>query len=123
MRFQVGDMVFTRDGRPSLVLGRKETGHVQLQRKGEQFEEKRKIGIINGLTPDNRVRFEGIVKDLKQTKDPEVRLSQLQSKVKELGANPKNMVLKRYLEGEMSYIMNSEGVHPKTFEVEEGNII
>ena len=122
MGFQVGDMVFTRDGRPSVVTGRRESGHVELERKGEAFENKRKLGLTNGLNSKNRSEFESIIREVRSLESPEARVDQLRSKVAELGQEPSNRVLKRYLESEMSFIMNSEGVHPNTFVVEERNI-
>ena len=122
MRFEVGDMIFTRDGRPAVVTGRKETGHVIVENKGDTFEKTRKFGFSNGLNPKERTEYQKIVKDARQEEAPEDRVSKIKARVDQIGLDPKNWVLKRYLQGEMSYIMNSEGVHPQTFVLDERNI-
>ncbi|SMF21655.1 hypothetical protein [Pseudobacteriovorax antillogorgiicola] len=123
MRFQPGDMVFTRDGRPAVVVGRKDTGHVKLERKGEAFEKTRHFGFANGLTPKVRTEYEKVVREARQEEAPEKRVSKIKAKVDEIGLDPKNWVLRRYLEGEMSFIMNSENVHPTTFVLDEKTIL
>ena len=122
MRFSVGDMMFSREGRPAVVIGREPTGHVIAERKGEKFEKARKLGFINGLAPNQRSKFVEIVKEAKEKAAPEERVQHIQERVNELQTDPKNWVLKRYLESEMAYIMNSEGIHPNTFVFDETDI-
>ena len=122
MRFQPGDIIFSRNGRPAVVTGRKETGHVEVERAGEKFEKSRKFGFANGLKPQDRQEYERVIRESREEEAPENRVSKIKAKVDEIGLDPKNWVLKRYLQGEMSYIMNSENVHPTTFVVDEKKI-
>lgn len=119
MRFNTGDIVFTPDGRPALVTGRKETGHIVVDRKGEKLDKARKNGIINGLSSQDRQKFNEVVNKAKEQPAPENRVKEIQAKVDEIDGKPKNWILKRYLNGEMAYIMNSERVHPQTFDIDK----
>ena len=119
MRFNPGDMVFSRNGRPSVVTGRKETGHIILERKGENMERVRNFGVVNGLTPTQRKEYEDVVNKVRQEPFPEKRIEALQSKVDEMGMDPKKWVVKRYLNAELSHLMNSERIYPNTFTVED----
>ncbi len=123
MKLNVGDMMFTRNGRPAVVVGRQDSGEATAQRKGEEFEKARKFGFINGLSPNQRSKFSDIVMKAREKPAPEDRVQVIQAQVEQLGTAPQNWVLKRYLEGEMSYIMNSEGVHPTIFTFEENDLI
>lgn len=122
MKLNPGDMMFTRNGRPAVVVGRQSSGEAVAQRKGAAFEKARKFGFINGLLPHQREKLFEIVGKAREKPAPEDRIKMLQNQVGQLGADPQNWVLKRYLEGEMSYIMNSEGVHPHTFAFDESEI-
>ena len=119
MRFNTGDIVFTPDGRPALVTGRKETGHIVVDRKGEKLDKARKNGIINGLSSQDRQKFNEVVNKAKEQPAPENRVKEIQAKVDEIDGKPQNWILKRYLNGEMAYIMNSERVHPQTFDIDK----
>ena len=119
MRFNPGDMIFTRDGRPGLITGRRDTGHVIFETRGEKLDKARKHGLVNGLKVEERQEFDAIIKEARQEELPENRLQKLQQKVEEMGVDPKKWALKRYLSGEMSYIMSSEGVHPQNYEIDE----
>lgn len=124
MRFVTGDVVFTRDGRPGVVVGRDPiTEHIDVERKGPNLKKVKNFGLVNGLTPPVRAEYEKIVKEARQHEAPEDRVSYLKEKVDAIGFDPKKWVLKRYLQGEMSYIINSEGVHPRTFRIDEKSII
>ena len=93
MRFNTGDIVFTPDGRPALVTGRKETGHIVVDRKGEKLDKARKNGIINGLSSQDRQKFNEVVNKAKEQPAPENRVKEIQAKVDEIDGKPKNWIL------------------------------
>ncbi len=120
MGFKVGDSYFNRDGYPGVILDRdQKTDQLIVEKDGPNFNKTRNIGYINGLSPQERGEFESIITKVREEKDPRERVAMLQGVVEQLQDDPKKQVLTRYLEGEMSHIMNSEGISPRIFKIDE----
>ncbi len=120
MGFKVGDSYFNRDGYPGVILDRdQKTDQLIVEKDGPNFNKTRNIGYINGLSPQERGEFESIITKVRENKDPRERVAMLQGVVEQLQNDPKKQVLSRYLEGEMSHIMNSEGISPRIFKIDE----
>ncbi len=120
MGFKIGDSYFNRDGYPGVILARdQKTDQLIVEKDGPNFNKTRNIGYINGLSPQERGEFESIITKVREEKDPRERVAMLQVLVEQLQNDPKKQVLTRYLEGEMSHIMNSEGISPRIFKIDE----
>ena len=124
MTYRVGDSSFTRDGRPSVVTNRdRAQGTVKVEKHGEKFDKTRRVGYINGLNKDQRESYNSVVKEVREKETPKERLDLLQKKVAEIKDDPKKITLKRYLEGEITYLMNSTGVKPKDYSIETDQLV
>ncbi|WP_141735354.1 hypothetical protein [Oligoflexus tunisiensis] len=120
MGFKVGDNYFNRDGYPGVIVARDpKTEQLIVEKEGPNFDRARNFGYINGLSPQERGEFETIISEVREKKDPRERVALLQDAVEQLRTDPKKQVLSRYLEGEMSHIMNSEGLSPRIFKIDE----
>lgn len=119
MGFKVGDNYFNRDGYPGVIVGRDKQEALMVEKQGPRFDKARNIGYINGLSPKERGEFEDIIMSMREKKDPRERVEWLQRMVEHFQTDPKKQVLTRYLEGEMAHIMNSEGIHPRIYTIDE----
>jgi hypothetical protein len=120
MGLKVGDNYFNRDGYPGVIVARDlKSGHLVVEKEGPNFDRARNIGYINGLSPQERGEFESIIREVREKEDPRERVSLLQGAVEQLRTDPKKQVLSRYLEGEMAHIINSEGLSPRIFTIDE----
>lgn len=122
MNFRVGDAVFDQAGRPGVMTGRNEQNQLIVERQGEAYEKARRRGFINGLTQDQRTKFNEVMDKVFELKDPKARVSELTTKLDELKLDPRNHIVTRYLQGELTHIMNTEGIQPRTYKVDESNI-
>ena len=117
---KVGDNYFARDGRPGVVVDRDpKSGKLVVENQGEQFDKSRSYGYINGLSQTERQEFRKIIDQAREKEDPEERISTLQRQIEELQVDPKKQALTRYLEGELSHLMYTEAVFPRTYKVDE----
>lgn len=123
MGFKVGDSYFNRDGRPGVVASRDpETQALEIEREGPTFEKTRAAGYINGLKEDERSDFQSILLAMREKPEVADRVTWLQSQIDVLKQDPRRHVLTRYLESELSHIMNSEGIYPRTYRVAENKV-
>lgn len=123
MGLKVGDSFFNRDGYPGVVLGREPKNEaLVIEKEGPNFDKARNIGYINGLSPQERGQFESIITEMRERKDPRERVAWLHEKIDGLRQDPKQQVLTRYLEGEMSHIMNTEGIAPRVYTIDETKV-
>lgn len=123
MGFQVGDTIFSRAGKPTVLTGRNEgNGELQVQAEGEKIAETKKRGYINGLNPEERVQFNEIIDKMRTIPEPEKRLEELQTKIDEIKADPRQRILTRYLSSEMAHLMNTHRIAPKEYKVPEWEV-
>lgn len=117
---RIGDSLFNRDGVAGFVVNRdpkKET--LQVATEGPEFEKGRRYGFINGLEPSQRKEFESIIDQMKDRDEARERVDFLHEQIETLKEDPKRGVLTRYLQGEMAHIMNSEGISPRIYSIDE----
>ena len=121
---RVGDTVFVRGGIPATVKGRDDK-RATLTLEGDlpSVQQNSRNGYINGLTPETRTQVNEILDAVKaETDDPTERTEVLRSKVAELETDPRQQSLAKYLRAEMLHIMNTYGIRPKEYVVNEGKI-
>ncbi len=120
MVLRVGDSIFNRDGIPGFVMKRdpaKQT--LDVAQRGEEYEKGRRYGFINGLEPEQRQEFEQVIDKVREIDDSKDRVDFLHKQIETLKEDPKRGVLTRYLQGEMAHIMNSEGISPRIYSIDE----
>lgn len=123
MTIQAGDILFSRVGRPVLVTSRDpDTESVNLQEDISQVQKAARLGIKNGLQPDQRDLFErtrlSVISD-----DKRQEILSLRDRIKEMkdsGADPKVM---RYLENELQHLVVREGITPGDYRINERTLI
>ncbi len=119
MSFSIGDTVFDKKGRPGTVIGRDEKAQLVVDQKDDAYQKARRRGFVNGLKDDQRVKFNEVIDQVLEKETTRERVDQLQEKIDELRTDPRNHAVTRYLEGEMLHMMNSEGLHPRSYKVQE----
>lgn len=123
MGLQIGDRVFSRDGRPGLVVGRdKSSKTIEVEQQGEAEKSSRKYGYVRGLAPQDRVVYEKAIDEVRQHNSTDERIDALQKKIDELNQDPSKFVLKRYLESELGHILNSEDKLLSNYEVDQDKV-
>lgn len=119
MSLSIGDTVFDKKGRPGTVVGRDDKAQIVMDQKDEVYQKARRRGFVNGLQEDQRIKFNEVIDQVLEKEGVQERLDSLNEKIEELRVDPRNHVVTRYLEGEMLHMMNSEGVHPRVYNVQE----
>lgn len=120
MVLRVGDALFTRDGTAGFVAKRDpEKQTLDIARSGPEYEKGRRYGFINGLEPSVRKEFEEVIDKARELDEPKERVDFLHKQIEVLKEDPRRGVLTRYLQGEMAHIMNSEGITPRIYTVDE----
>ncbi|MGE0174273.1 MAG: hypothetical protein AB7T49_15860 [Oligoflexales bacterium] len=118
-----GDIVFGPDGRPGVVVGRKpETNELLVEKGGPEYEKARRRGFINGVPQNHRPKFNEIVDQVLELKTPREKIQMLTDRIGELKQDPRNHLLTKYLEGELSHVMNAAGESMQTYAVEESEV-
>ncbi|MBF0442933.1 MAG: hypothetical protein HQK54_13585 [Oligoflexales bacterium] len=119
----VGDVTFLGNGKPALVVGFNEnTGEYITRTKGEEFEKTRKNTFINGLSPEERGRYNEIVDKVHNLNDPKKKIEELVSKIEKFKMDPRQHKITRYLESELFHTMQNFGVEPREYMVEESKV-
>lgn len=120
MSYRIGDTVFLSHGQPALAAGRDEKkGTVVLDRDVESIRKNARHGYINGIAPERREEFLGIMDIVKSHEEPEKRIEELQKRIDVMQEDPKNMQFVRYLESEKNHIINMSGYRPRMYSTEE----
>ncbi|RZA16706.1 MAG: hypothetical protein EOP10_24110 [Proteobacteria bacterium] len=117
---RVGDSLFNRAGNSGFVVARdtkKET--LDVAQAGPEWEKGRRYGFINGMEVEQRKEFESVIDEVRKLDDSKERVDYLHKQIETLKEDPKRNVLTRYLQGEMAHIMNSEGISPRIYTIDE----
>ena len=124
MDIRNGDAVFLRSGEPGIVKDRSQaTGKLTVDTDNQNVKREMRHGYLNGLSDTQRVELNEILDNVKSTtEDPNERIIVLESKVRELEGDPKQIGLTKYVRAEMTHIMNSHGIKPKEYSVQESKI-
>ena len=124
MGFNVGDAVFTRNGVPGAVTGRNPgTGELTVETKGPAASEIRSRGYVNGLSPEQREQYNAIIDDAHQSHEPRERIEKLMTKVNEIKDDPRQRSLTTYINAEISHIMMTHNIEPRSYSVNEADIV
>ncbi len=124
MDIRNGDAVFLRSGEPGIVKDRSSvTGKLTVDTDNQSVKREMRHGYLNGLSDTQRVELNQILDSVKSsTEDPNERIVVLESKVRELEGDPKQIGLSKYVKAEMVHIMNSNGIKPREYAVQESKI-
>ena len=124
MDIRNGDAVFLRSGEPGIVKDRNQaTGKLKVDTDNQTVKREMRHGYLNGLTDPQRAELNEILDTVKNTsEDPAERISALETKVRELESDPRQMGLSKYVKAEMVHIMNSNGIKPREYSVQESKI-
>ncbi len=122
MGLTVGDIVFARAGKPSVVVGYDEqTERANLNDDLGLVQEIAANGVRNGIELESRDSYNSIIDGIRN-KDKRKEIEELYKKISEMrarGADPRMM---RYLEGELQYRMSREKYQPPQVSVPEHSI-
>jgi hypothetical protein len=121
MDIRNGDAVFLRNGEPGIVKDRSQaTGKLTVDTDNETVKRDMRHGYLNGLTDTQRAELNTILDSVKtNTEDPTERISALETKVRELESDPRQIGLSKYVKAEMVHMMNSHGIKPREYTVQE----
>ena len=120
MSYRVGDTVFLSQGLPAVTTGRNEhKGTVLLDRDQDAVRKNARHGYINGIAPERREEFLGILDEVKKHAEPAQRVEALQKQIDLLLEDPKNHQFVNYLESEKNHIINTSGYKPRMYHAEE----
>ena len=117
---RIGDSLFNRNGNSGFVVARdpnKQT--LDVAQSGPEWEKGRRYGFINGMEHEQRKEFEAVIDEVRKFDDSKERVDFLHKQIETLKEDPKRGVLTRYLQGEMAHIMNSEGISPRIYTIDE----
>ncbi len=120
MTHRVGDSIFRTQGVPGVVTEvNPVSGELTVATKGNQVDDLKRRGYINGLSPQDRGRFNQVVDEVRELEDPHARVQLLTSKLTELSQDPRNHILVRYLKAELSHTMNTHQIYPQEYRIDE----
>jgi hypothetical protein len=123
MTYRIGDTVFSQAAVPSVVVGRDQaTSTLKTDQDFAAFQVATRHGLINGLAPESREKFNEIMDEVMSDKDNAERVTALQSKIDELKIDPRNNKLVQYLNGEVKHLMNLKGIRPRFYNTEETKV-
>lgn len=123
MTIQIGDVVFTVQGRPGIVVDKDpKTEELKVETKGEAFENARKRNFMNGLTPQMRDQYNEILDEIRDEKEPQEKLKLLAERIEEVGADPKNHIVTKYLTAQKAHIMNSNRINPRVYKIDQDSL-
>ena len=108
---------------PSVIVGRDDVkSTLKIDQDFSAFQVATRHGLINGLAPENREKFNEIMNDVMSDKDNAERVTMLQGKIDELKIDPRNTKLVQYLDGEVKHLMNLKGIKPRFYNTEETKV-
>ncbi len=123
MTLRIGDSVFSRDGKPAVVIDRDEaSAKLKLSTKKSETNNSTRHGYINGLSEVNRESFNSIMDDFKEIEDPKERATEMRSKLTELEADPRNHRIAKYVRSELMHLMNTYRIKPTNFTVDSARV-
>ena len=116
-----GDVAFIRSGIPATVKERNETtGQLKLESDLKVVQHDMRHGYLNGLNPETRKQLYDILDEVKAANDdPAKRVEAMAKKLSELLEDPHNLTLARYLKAEMTHLMNTFGIKPREYSINE----
>lgn len=124
MGITVGDVVFSKDGRPVLVTSKDEkSGHLTINKEFSDVQAAAKQGIVNGLPEKEKQAFNAelsAVENADVRKEIDALAKRLDELRKQGNVQPR---LLRYLESELQHRMHREGYSPKSLNVDPATLM
>ena len=122
MGFKVGDALFDRYGQPGLITNKEKiSGDITVDTKKEVMADAHRHGYINGLSLQDREKFNKDMDEVRAMENPKEQVMALRDKIGELN-DPKDFRLKRYLHAELSHLMNTHNIKPRYYTMEEHKV-
>lgn len=121
MSVRIGDTVFVRDGQTGVVRKRDESsGNIVLETDLKSVQDATHVGVLNGMTPETRTQLTAILDGVKgDSKEPADRVEALRNVLTDIEMDPARHNLARYVRAEMLHIMNTNGLRPREFSINE----
>ena len=120
---KIGDVIFTNKGEPAIVTDIDDkTNNLKVQTSGKEIEEAKKRGFVNGLSLEERKKFNVIIDKIQTLKDPTEKIRLLQNKINQLSEDPRNYRLLRYVKAELAHVMYSDNMKPNYYIVDPANL-
>lgn len=98
-KLQIGDLIpsagiYTNAG---VIVEKKENGQVRIDTSQETIEQYHKYGDTSGLSQEDKIKFNEVMKDVTSIEDHKERLEVLQQKIDDLSDDLKNKDILRKL--------------------------
>jgi hypothetical protein len=123
MSIYLGDILFTRDGRPTLVTSRNaSTGEVTTNGDLKTIAKSAQLGIKNGLTPEQRQSFES-VRYAAMSEDKKQEILDLRNRINSLKKSDGDRKVIRYLENELQHLIVREDYVPLDYTINERTLV
>jgi hypothetical protein len=119
MALSVGDIVFARGGKPSVVVGYDEkTEKANLEESMALAQEIGRNGIRNGVSLESRDAYNSVIEGVRN-RNKKQEIEDLYTRIQEMKKAGADARLMRYLEGELQYRMSREDYQPVQVSVPE----
>ena len=123
MSIHVGDILFTRQGRPALVTSRDgSNASVSLENNLSKVQEATEFGIKNGLNPEQRRVFESVRREA-LSPDIAEEIQRLRDRIREIKDTGGDAKVLSYLENELQHLVIREGIVPRDYMVQERTLV
>ncbi len=120
------DVVFIgkKGGVPALVQGKdNEKASVSLKTDEAEIKKFHRHGFINGLSPKDKVTFNEIMDDVKESKeDAASKITNLKEKIETLNKKKETQQLAKYLQAQLFHLIQKHKVFPKNITVKERDL-
>lgn len=121
---QIGDLVqkagiYTK---PGIVIEKKEDGTVVIDTDRKQIDRYHKYGNTNGLTPQEKTRFNSIMDEVMESKDDGERINRLQEKIDMVRTEPEGKRVFETLVNQQSILIRYAKELPRVYGYDSAQI-
>ena len=125
MKYIQGDPIFRRNGTPGIVREvDKSKAHVKVDSDGGEVKRHFRHGYLQGLSNDNRKRFNEIMDQVNEVESPLEKVHALRNHVNqlELDADLKSREVIGYLKSEIAHVMFTKSISPRYYTLEANKV-
>lgn len=123
MGITVGDVLYTRDGKPVLVTSKDaKTGNLTVERDYDRIRQATNLGLKNGLPERAKDAYRAVLSSV-EDEDKRAAIDDLVKQVDELRKENADPRLLRYLESELQHRIQRDHYHPKEEVVDPATLI
>jgi len=116
LKIGVTDVIFLRNGQPAQVTAQDpKTGRVKLDNNFSQVQEHNPYGIRNGLDPEHKKAFIGVLNNVKND-DKKQEITDLFDRIQDMKKNNAPATLVQYLENELAFRMTQTHFEPPRYD-------